>query len=218
MRTLLVTLHSKYIHASLALPSLAAYCGTACGELLIREFTVLEPREAVLAALLRGGAGRGGVLGLPVEPPRDPRPGRCPGRRPPRPAPGGRRTRGLLRWGATCSLRHPGTDRPGARRRGTARCTALLSAWAAGGEPVGVARAALAPGSSAGRGAGRPAAGGARRHPLPLPGRAGRPRPRAGLPGDQPRLPVPLRLLPERPRPSRCAPSPWSGSLPTCNG
>lgn len=53
MRTILATLHSKYIHASLALPSLAAYCGMACGELLIREFTVHEPREAILAALLR---------------------------------------------------------------------------------------------------------------------------------------------------------------------
>lgn len=52
MRTLLVTLHSKYIHASLALPCLAAYCGAECGELLIREFTVHEPREAILAALL----------------------------------------------------------------------------------------------------------------------------------------------------------------------
>jgi len=53
MRTLLVTLHSKYIHASLALPCLAAYCGQECGELRIREFTVHEPREAILAALLR---------------------------------------------------------------------------------------------------------------------------------------------------------------------
>ena len=52
MRTLLVTLHSKYIHASLALPCLAAYCNPACGTLLIREFTIHEPREAILAALL----------------------------------------------------------------------------------------------------------------------------------------------------------------------
>ena len=52
MRTILATLHSKYIHASLALPSLAAYCGAECGELVIREFTVHEPREAILAALL----------------------------------------------------------------------------------------------------------------------------------------------------------------------
>jgi anaerobic magnesium-protoporphyrin IX monomethyl ester cyclase len=52
MRTILTTLHSKYIHASLALPCLVAYCGETCGELLIREFTVHEPREAILAALL----------------------------------------------------------------------------------------------------------------------------------------------------------------------
>jgi len=52
MRTLLVTLHSKYIHASLALPCLAAYCGEQSGELQIREFTVHEPRETILAALL----------------------------------------------------------------------------------------------------------------------------------------------------------------------
>jgi anaerobic magnesium-protoporphyrin IX monomethyl ester cyclase len=52
MRTLLVTLHSKFIHASLALPCLAAYCGKDCGEILIREFTVHEPREQVLALLL----------------------------------------------------------------------------------------------------------------------------------------------------------------------
>ncbi len=52
MRTLLTTLHSKFIHPSLALPCLAAYGGAECGELLIREFTVHEPKENVLAALL----------------------------------------------------------------------------------------------------------------------------------------------------------------------
>lgn len=52
MRTVLATLHSKYIHASLALPLLAAYCREGCGELLIREFTVHEPKEQVLGALL----------------------------------------------------------------------------------------------------------------------------------------------------------------------
>lgn len=52
MRTLLTTLHSKYIHPSLALPCLAAYCGDTCGELLIREFTVHEPKENVLARIL----------------------------------------------------------------------------------------------------------------------------------------------------------------------
>ncbi len=52
MRTILATLHSKFIHNSLALPCLAAYCGDGCGELLIREYTVHEPRESVLAVLL----------------------------------------------------------------------------------------------------------------------------------------------------------------------
>ncbi len=52
MRTILTTLHSKFIHNSLALPCLAAYCGKDCGELLIREFTVHEPRESILALLL----------------------------------------------------------------------------------------------------------------------------------------------------------------------
>ena len=52
MRTILATLHSKFIHNSLALPCLAAYCGNDCGELLIREFTVHEPRESILSLLL----------------------------------------------------------------------------------------------------------------------------------------------------------------------
>lgn len=52
MRTVLATLHSKFIHSSLALPCLAAYCGDECGEILIREFTVHEPRAQILAALL----------------------------------------------------------------------------------------------------------------------------------------------------------------------
>ncbi len=52
MRILLTTLHSKYIHASLALPLLAAYCRDLGAELCIREFTVHEPREQILGALL----------------------------------------------------------------------------------------------------------------------------------------------------------------------
>jgi anaerobic magnesium-protoporphyrin IX monomethyl ester cyclase len=48
MRTILTTLHSKFIHNSLALPCLAAYCSKDCGELLIREFTMHEPRESIL--------------------------------------------------------------------------------------------------------------------------------------------------------------------------
>lgn len=54
MRTVLATLHSKFIHASLALPCLAAYAANDgdCGEVRLREFTVHEPKEQVLAALL----------------------------------------------------------------------------------------------------------------------------------------------------------------------
>ena len=52
MKTLLTTLHSKYIHASLALPCLAAYCGNACGQILIREYTVNEPKESALAQIV----------------------------------------------------------------------------------------------------------------------------------------------------------------------
>jgi len=56
MHTLLTTLHSKYIHASLALPCLAAYCDSECGEVVIREYTVNQPREAVLAQIVACGA------------------------------------------------------------------------------------------------------------------------------------------------------------------
>jgi anaerobic magnesium-protoporphyrin IX monomethyl ester cyclase len=60
MRTLLTTLHSKYIHPSLALPSLAAYCsrdggqggGQECGELLIDEYTIHQPKENLLARII----------------------------------------------------------------------------------------------------------------------------------------------------------------------
>ncbi len=52
MRIVLTTLHSKYIHASLALPLLGAYCHNICNDLRIREFTVHEPKEQVLGALL----------------------------------------------------------------------------------------------------------------------------------------------------------------------
>lgn len=52
MRTLLTTLHSKYVHASLALPCLAAYCGQSCGKIVIKEYTVNEPQDNVLAEIL----------------------------------------------------------------------------------------------------------------------------------------------------------------------
>jgi len=52
MRIVLSTLHSKYIHASLALPCLASYCSGGGSKIEIMEFTVHEPRETVLALLL----------------------------------------------------------------------------------------------------------------------------------------------------------------------
>jgi anaerobic magnesium-protoporphyrin IX monomethyl ester cyclase len=52
MRVILTTLHSKFVHTSLALPLLAAYCHHPERTLLIREYTVHEPKDTVLAALL----------------------------------------------------------------------------------------------------------------------------------------------------------------------
>ncbi len=52
MKTLLTTLHSKYIHASLALPYLAVYCDDGCGEIVIGEYSVNEPKELLLSRLL----------------------------------------------------------------------------------------------------------------------------------------------------------------------
>ena len=52
MRTVLTTLHSKFIHASLALPYLAAWCGEECGRIDIMEFTDHEPKESIAALLL----------------------------------------------------------------------------------------------------------------------------------------------------------------------
>jgi len=52
MRVVLATLHSKYIHPSLALPYLAAFCGDLPVEFRIREFTLHEPKESVLAQIL----------------------------------------------------------------------------------------------------------------------------------------------------------------------
>jgi radical SAM superfamily enzyme YgiQ (UPF0313 family) len=54
MRLLLATLHAKYIHASLALPCLAASCDGLPGvESIIREFTVNEPHDQVFRALVK---------------------------------------------------------------------------------------------------------------------------------------------------------------------
>jgi anaerobic magnesium-protoporphyrin IX monomethyl ester cyclase len=53
MKILLTTLHAKYVHASLALPCLAAACGElAGGAVRSREFTVNEPAEQVLRSIV----------------------------------------------------------------------------------------------------------------------------------------------------------------------
>jgi anaerobic magnesium-protoporphyrin IX monomethyl ester cyclase len=57
MKIVLVTLHSRYIHASLALPCLAAVVSGIDGiETVIREFTVNEPQSRVLRSLAGEGA------------------------------------------------------------------------------------------------------------------------------------------------------------------
>ncbi len=53
MKILLTTLHAKYSHASLALPSLAACCQDLPGlAVIIREFTVNEPRDHLLRMIM----------------------------------------------------------------------------------------------------------------------------------------------------------------------
>lgn len=53
MNILLTTLHAKYSHASLALPSLAAHCRNIPGiEVSIREYTVNEPRGHLLRMIV----------------------------------------------------------------------------------------------------------------------------------------------------------------------
>ena len=53
MKILLTTLHSKYSHASLALPCLAACCADIPGaEIIIREWTVNESREHILKLIM----------------------------------------------------------------------------------------------------------------------------------------------------------------------
>jgi len=54
MRIVLATLHSKYIHASLALPYLAVFCSDLECAIEIREYTIHEPKESILAQLLAG--------------------------------------------------------------------------------------------------------------------------------------------------------------------
>ncbi len=58
MKVLLATLHAKYVHASLALPCLAAACaGLPDTVFVIREFTVNEPADGVLRRLVAEEAG-----------------------------------------------------------------------------------------------------------------------------------------------------------------
>jgi anaerobic magnesium-protoporphyrin IX monomethyl ester cyclase len=53
MNILLTTLHAKYSHASLALPCLAAGCSDLPGvAVIIREYTVNEPREHLLRLIM----------------------------------------------------------------------------------------------------------------------------------------------------------------------
>ena len=53
MKILLTTLHAKYSHASLALPCLAACCrDISSAGIVIREWTVNEPREHILKQIM----------------------------------------------------------------------------------------------------------------------------------------------------------------------
>lgn len=53
MKILLTTLHAKYSHASLALPCLASSCRDIPGtKIVIREWTVNEPREQILRLIM----------------------------------------------------------------------------------------------------------------------------------------------------------------------
>jgi anaerobic magnesium-protoporphyrin IX monomethyl ester cyclase len=57
MKILLTTLHAKYVHNSLALPCLAAACeGVEGATAIIREFTINEPSDRVLTAIVNEDA------------------------------------------------------------------------------------------------------------------------------------------------------------------
>jgi len=56
MKTLLTTLHSRYIHASLALPYLKAYCQPVCPTIQILELTLNQPKENILARIVAADA------------------------------------------------------------------------------------------------------------------------------------------------------------------
>ncbi len=56
MNVLLTTLHSRYIHASLALPCLQAYCRSVCESIRILELTLGQPKENLLARIAAADA------------------------------------------------------------------------------------------------------------------------------------------------------------------
>lgn len=51
MKTIIVTLNSKYVHSSLAPWLLKAYCGSECGDIQVLESTINDNMEAVLTDL-----------------------------------------------------------------------------------------------------------------------------------------------------------------------
>ena len=56
MKILLTTLHSRFIHASLALPYLKAYCQPVCPTIQILELTLNQPKENLLAQIVAAEA------------------------------------------------------------------------------------------------------------------------------------------------------------------
>ncbi|MCM2358633.1 MAG: cobalamin B12-binding domain-containing protein, partial [Geobacteraceae bacterium] len=52
MKILLATLHAKFVHASLALPYLAACAGEGGVTVVVREFTVNEPPDQLLRRIV----------------------------------------------------------------------------------------------------------------------------------------------------------------------
>lgn len=53
MKTLLVALNSKFVHSSLALRYLKAFCGDRHGNIKIREFTINDPIDFISAEIFR---------------------------------------------------------------------------------------------------------------------------------------------------------------------
>ena len=167
MRTILTTLHSKFIHPSLALPYLAAFCGRglrrAADPRIHRPRTKRErPRRAA-----GGEARRRRFFGLPLEPPRDPGTGRRPARSP-------RPDLRLVLGGPEVSfegpelfVRHPGVTAL-VRGEGELPLRGLLGAWARNEAPQGDPPSALARRDGSPSGADGAAPGGPRRHPLAL--------------------------------------------------